>query len=238
MDERRRGAHSRNGEDRHRRLARQRDPPASGAGSLVRQGPEQKDEGKAYRALVEPGRRALCRAGCYVILDLHWSDAGEWGKQIGQHVMPDQNSVEFWKSCATAYKNHPAVIFDLYNEPHDVTWDVWQNGGQVTREGDATQTPAKTYQAVGMQALLDTVRATGAKNVVIVGGLDWAYDMSGSWQGKQLADPDGQRRDLCQSCVSVQGRHGRALARQDGKGREGAADHRQRVRLGPEGRED
>ena len=133
----------------------------------------------------------LCaEAGCYVILDLHWSDAGEWGKQIGQHVMPDRNSLEFWKDLASTYKNHPAVIFDLYNEPHDVSWDVWLNGGQVTEKA-FRRNPAKTYEAVGMQALLDAVRATGAKNVVIAGGLDWAYDMSGFLEGKQLADPTG-----------------------------------------------
>ena len=94
----------------------------------------------------------LCAGqGCYVVLDLHWSDAGEWGKQIGQHVMPDQNSMEFWKSCASTYKNHPAIIFDLYNEPHDVSWDVWSNGGQVTEKASRGN-PQKTYQAVGMQA--------------------------------------------------------------------------------------
>ena len=42
-----------------------------------------------------------------------------------------------------------------------------------------------------MQALLDAVRATGAKNVVIAGGLDWSYDLSGILQGRQLSDPDG-----------------------------------------------
>ena len=42
-----------------------------------------------------------------------------------------------------------------------------------------------------MQTLLDTVRSTGAKNVIIAGGLDWAYDMSGFLEGKQLADPTG-----------------------------------------------
>ncbi len=151
---------------------------------------EQKDDGKAYRALVDAVVKVCADEGCYVILDLHWSDAGEWGKQIGQHVMPDQNSVEFWKSCATAYTNHPAVIFDLYNEPHDVSWDVWSKGGKVTEKA-FRRNPQKTYQAVGMQALLDTVRATGAKNVVIAGGLDWAYDMSGFLDGKQLADPTG-----------------------------------------------
>ena len=92
---------------------------------------------------------------------------------------------------AALYKNHPGVIFDLYNEPHNVSWDIWQKGGTGDREGGPAATPAKTYEAVGMQSLLDAVRAAGAKNVVIAGGLDWAYDMSGFLAGKQLADPRG-----------------------------------------------
>jgi Tol biopolymer transport system component len=152
--------------------------------------PEQKDDGAAYRALVKQVVDLCAAEGCYVILDLHWSDAGEWGKQIGQHAMPDRNSLEFWKSLAAVYKNHPAVLFDLYNEPHDVSWDVWLKGGQVT-ERATRRTPAKTYEAVGMQALLDAVRDAGANNVVVAGGLDWAYDMSGFLAGKQLSDPRG-----------------------------------------------
>jgi Tol biopolymer transport system component len=152
--------------------------------------PEQQDEGRSYRALVNKVVDLCAARGCYVILDLHWSDAGEWGKQIGQHVMPDENSREFWKSCANAYKNHPGVIFDLYNEPHDVSWDIWQNGGQVMEKARG-RNPARAFQAVGMQALLGTVRATGAKNVVIVGGLDWAYDLSGFLEKRQLFDKTG-----------------------------------------------
>src|SRR5437016_3908193 len=55
--------------------------------------PEQTDEGKAYRALVRQVVDACAAQGCYVMLDLQWSDAGEWGKNIGQRVMPDRNSV-------------------------------------------------------------------------------------------------------------------------------------------------
>ncbi len=152
--------------------------------------PEQKDEGKAYRALVRQVVDLCAGQGCYVILDLHWSDAGEWGKNIGQRVMPDQNSLAFWKDLAAAYKNHPAVLFDLYNEPHDVSWDVWLAGGKVTERNRRTGTEL-TFEAVGMQPLLDAVRATGANNVIIAGGLNWAYDMSGFLKGKQLSDPNG-----------------------------------------------
>jgi Tol biopolymer transport system component len=151
---------------------------------------EQKDGGKAYRELVQQVVAVCALRGCYILLDLHWSDAGEWGMNIGQHVMPDQNSLLFWKELAAVYKNHPAVLFDLYNEPHDVTWDIWLKGGQVTERNRRTGTELK-FESVGMQSLLDAVRATGAANVVVAGGLNWAYDMSGFLEGKQLADPTG-----------------------------------------------
>jgi len=154
--------------------------------------PEQKDEGKAYRALVKEVVDLCASKGCYIILDLHWSDVGEWGQNIGQHSMPDENSLAFWKDLAPVYANHPAVIYDLYNEPHDVTWDILLNGGTVTdRPGGRRGGEPKTFQAVGMQKLLDAVRATGAKNVIIAGGLNWAYDFDGILAGRQLKDPTG-----------------------------------------------
>ncbi|MBN1764102.1 MAG: glycoside hydrolase family 5 protein [Sedimentisphaerales bacterium] len=153
--------------------------------------PEQDDEGKAYRALVDEIVNLCASKGCYIILDLHWSNSGQWGKNIGQHLMPDQNSVIFWKDLAPIYANHPAVLYDLYNEPHDVSWDVWLNGGTVSEPGGRRGMEAATYEAVGMQTLLDTIRATGAKNVVVAGGLDWAYDFSGILEGRQLKDPHG-----------------------------------------------
>ena len=49
----------------------------------------------------------------------------------------------------------------------------------------------KEYEAVGMQEMLDAVRSTGAKNVVIAGGLAFAYDFDGILEGRQLKDPTG-----------------------------------------------
>lgn len=117
--------------------------------------------------------------GLDVILDLHWSDAGVLGSCVStpttvcQQLMPDANSVTFWSQVAARYQNDGRVIFELFNEPHDVPWSVWKSGGST---GDAT---AGGFKAVGMQQLYDVVRATGAQNLVIIGGLDWAYDLSG-----------------------------------------------------------
>ncbi len=154
--------------------------------------PEKRDGGAAYRELVSQAVAACAAQGCYVIVDLHWWDCGPWGTNISEHYMPDLRSVDFWKSCAAHFKNHPAVLFDLYNEPHNVSWSVWRQGGLVTEKPN-TRSPAPTpeYQAAGMQTLLEAVRSTGARNVIIVGGLDWAYDLSAILAGMELRDVSG-----------------------------------------------
>jgi hypothetical protein len=156
---------------------------------------DQADKGAEYRGLVKSAVDYCARNDCYILLDLHWNDAGVWGKNIGQHVMPDMNSLTFWHDCARSYRNQPNVLFDLYNEPHNTTWDVWLKGGDITESvGVGARQGAFTpvvYHTPGMQAMLDTVRATGARNVVVCGGLDWAYDLSGFLKGYQLKDPHG-----------------------------------------------
>src|ERR1039457_7042729 len=88
--------------------------------------------------------------------------------------MPDDNSVTFWSSMAAHYANNPAVLFDLYNEPYDYDgngWRIWHDGGTGLNAAYNFHTP-------GMQTLLNTVRAAGANNTVVIGGLDCAFDLS------------------------------------------------------------
>ena len=122
-----------------------------------------------YRDLVDQVVQQSKDAGMDVILDLHWSDRGDSSTVPAQQRMADQNSLAFWLSVAERYKDDGRVLFELYNEPHDVAWFVWLNGGD---SGDG-------FQVVGMQELYDAVRSTGAENLVLVGGLDYAYDLSG-----------------------------------------------------------
>ncbi|PQV63189.1 Aryl-phospho-beta-D-glucosidase BglC, GH1 family [Abditibacterium utsteinense] len=159
--------------------------------------PEQNDGGAAYRQLIDDTVQLISAKNAHVLLDLHWSNAGVWGQNIGQHKMPDVNSEIFWLMVADKYKNHPAVLFDLYNEPHDVSWEIWKSGGEIseiqtTKNGDAPETTRELkYQTPGMQHLVDVVRATGAKNPIVIGGLDWAYDLTGVLQGGAISDPKG-----------------------------------------------
>ena len=128
----------------------------------------------------------------YMVLDLHWSDGGVWNQKVGQHCMPDANSTAFWKEVAKRYANNPAVLYDLYNEPHDVSWSIWRDGGQVEEKNDDPSRGLKlSYKTPGMQSLVNTVRATGAKNIIIAGGLDWAFDLRGINEGFALKDKSG-----------------------------------------------
>lgn len=151
----------------------------------------QTNGGAAYRTLVDKLVGTCAAAHVYIDLELHWSDCGIWvneGGKLGQHVMPDLHSIDFWRDVATRYQNHPNVIFGLYNEPHHAPWNVWRDGGSITdvpQESNRDQSRV-TYEAVGMQQLHDVVRATGAKNLVTVSGLDWGYDLSGVLKGHAL----------------------------------------------------
>jgi hypothetical protein len=109
-------------------------------------------------------------AGMNALIDLHWSDRGDpCIANMGQQEMADARSLRFWQTLAGHYKDNPRVFFDLYNEPHGVSWQCWLHGC-TTDQG---------WQAVGMQDLYNTVRQAGFRNLVFVGGLDWSRDLSG-----------------------------------------------------------
>lgn len=159
----------------------------------------QNDGGAEYRRLIDEIVNIARERNKYIWLDLHWSNGGtEWGANTGQHKMPDKNSLVFWESVAQEYRNHPYVLFGLYNEPYGVSWDVWKNGGMVSESSEVTENGKKSvktlkYEAVGMQTLIDAIRAQGANNIIIVGGLDWGFDLSRAADEKyRLVDtPEG-----------------------------------------------
>jgi hypothetical protein len=120
-----------------------------------------------YSALVDSFVSSITSRGMVALLDLHTNTLGTCGGGVTQKPMADTTAVDFWTQAATRYKDNPLVAFELYNEPHDISDAVWLNGGTATYNGTS-------YAVVGMQKLYDTVRATGATNLVFVNGTSWA----------------------------------------------------------------
>jgi endoglucanase len=155
-----------------------------------------------YQAAMEAWVEDLNVAGLYAIVDLHWSAPGT-GDADGQRPMPDDHSVAFWSSVASTFVGDRAVVFDAFNEPYSpeangnsglaVSWTCWLDGGcpVPVANQDGPIDDNDTYTAVGMQALVDAIRSTGASQPIILGGLSYANDLSG-WLAHEPVDPDHQ----------------------------------------------
>jgi endoglucanase len=122
-----------------------------------------------YETEVDRVVKWITSRGMVALLDLHYNTVS--GCTAGaQHNMADESEAPiFWKQVASRYASNPLVAFELYNEPHNISDQVWLDGGMTTDTATGV-----TYEAAGMQQLYDTVRSTGAKNLVFVGGTDWA----------------------------------------------------------------
>jgi endoglucanase len=136
--------------------------------------------------------------GIDVILDLHWTDGAYTGPSAGcssaqatcQKPMPDAaQAIPFWSSVASTFKGNDAVIFDLFNEPYASRadnnnsaegWQCWETGSPCT---------GISYPVAGMQQMINAVRGAGANNVIMLGGDEYANDLTG-WLQYKPTDPD------------------------------------------------
>jgi hypothetical protein len=154
--------------------------------------------GARYRTAVAALVAALQAHGLIPILDLHWTD-GRWtgpesmcadAAATCQKPMPDSGASTFWRSVAQTFRDDQSVVFDLFNEPYpsetevgsrDRSWDCWLRGGSACGLG---------YPVAGMQQMLDAVRSTGARNVVLASANSYSRDLTG-WLAHRPADPTG-----------------------------------------------
>jgi endoglucanase len=152
--------------------------------------------GAAYQSEVKTYVNLLIQNGITPIVEMHWNYGTYTGPSSGcadvkatcQKPMPDaQYAPAFWTGVASAFKGNDAVIFDLFNEPYperatgDATsgWRCWRDGGTCA---------GIPYQVAGFQSLVTTVRATGATNVILLGGLAYSNDLS-QWLTYRPTDP-------------------------------------------------
>ena len=153
-----------------------------------------KHAGKPYRKAVINWIKLFRANDVFVVIDNHTASDS---KIAGENLpMADDSAIKFWKSMATAFKSTGGVLFDVYNEPHEISWKCWRDGCTVPG-GDVPGTDVSyaDYHSPGLQALVDAVRSTGAKQPILQGGLDWSNDDS-KWEAFGLDDPNFNIRSL------------------------------------------
>jgi endoglucanase len=148
--------------------------------------------GANYRHAIEQYVSLLNAYGFAVILDLAGTAPGA-EKSANQEQMPDSHSVAFWRSAAVTFRGNSSVLFDLFNEPWPNTntnttaaWACWRDGGCTL----ASSNGGERYRAAGMQQLVSTVRATGARNIIIAEGIQYAETID-KWLTYRPGDPTG-----------------------------------------------
>ena len=80
----------------------------------------------------------------YVIIDWH------------SHGIHTQEAKEFFTQIASKYKEYPNIIYEIFNEPTDLSWSE-----------------IKIYS----EELIGHIRSLGVENVILVGTPNWAQDV-------------------------------------------------------------
>jgi hypothetical protein len=142
------------------------------------------DQPSTYRKRIDAEVRWITARSMVALVDLHTSTAG--CANVGRHAMPDAPvAQQFWSSVARHFAANPRVAFELYNEPHWVSEQIWRNGTTKATFQDCDPTLPLTarvacratqprYRAAGMQELYDLVTKAAPGHLVVVDAYDWA----------------------------------------------------------------
>ena len=154
-----------------------------------------------------------------MILDLHWSAPSNFAGNVQNPMADIDNSIAFWTSVANTFKNNPAVLFELFNEPYfdpasqpDGAFNsidgklpntlanrMIRDGGTANYYfglstgtwGGKEQKVAYNWSVAGYQTLINAIRSTGATNVILCAGNRYSNDLT--WWGQNPpSDPAGQ----------------------------------------------
>jgi endoglucanase len=120
----------------------------------------------AYLKLIDDGIKLAADNGLYVILD--WHSIGNLRTEMffkEGYNTSKKETFTFWGKMAERYgKNSTVAFFELFNEPTTMegrlgicSWDEWK---------------------LLNEEMIGIIRAYGAKNIPLVAGFNWGYDLT------------------------------------------------------------
>ncbi len=139
-------------------------------------------------------------SGLIAEVDLHVGAGPELVKKNSNNIdsfpaMDTNYSLAFWQSVASKFAGSPSVIFNLTNEPEFLSstsnWSCYLSGGCSTKGLPSPNGSANYWTVQGTQSVVTAIRNTGAKNPIIIAGLDYSNQLN-DWLSYVPSDPDGQ----------------------------------------------
>jgi hypothetical protein len=127
--------------------------------------------------------------GAYTLLDLQWLDAStsRGRNQDGTFnfvpSLPDANSIKLWAQLSSRYKDEPAVLYDILNEPHDPLNDDTSPLLGINQDGSTfplleRRVTMQEWQPWALQ-LVNEIHTQNADALIFVSGTNWGFDLSG-----------------------------------------------------------
>lgn len=119
-----------------------------------------------YLQLIDQGIEMAQTNDLYVILD--WHSIGNLKSELfflPIYETSKKETFDFWRLMAERYGNIPTVaFFEIFNEP-------------TTFNGRLGLSSWKEWKNI-MEEVITIIRANGAKNIPLVAGFNWAYDLT------------------------------------------------------------
>ena len=152
---------------------------------------------EAYLAGLDEVIAMAAARNAYTLLDLQWLDNASPrgrlanGRQNFVPPLPNAGSIELWRQIASRYRGESAVLYDIFNEPHDALPD-----DRVKFQGirlDGTLVPVRRRRVTTAEwqpwaiRLVSAIRSECPEALIFVSGVDWGYDL----ERLPCADLDG-----------------------------------------------
>ena len=111
--------------------------------------------------------------GMYAIIDYHaigFLPEGEYEENIYKTTM--QEIIEFWQTIAKRYAyNNVVAFYDIFNEPVNL------NRSSQNYDSSQSRIDWAKWKAQA-EIIVDAIRTVDGDAVIIVGGMNWSYDLS------------------------------------------------------------
>ncbi len=145
-------------------------------------------DAEPYLSVLDTAVARAAERGMYTLLDLHWLDASsprghlQDGRTNFVPPLPNIKSLEVWSNLTRHYRSEPAVLYDIFNEPHDPLPDDPEKLVSISAERTliplrGRRVTSEVWRSWATRLILE-IRSQNPDALVFVSGLDWGYDLA------------------------------------------------------------